>query len=142
MLEFPLRGADVGVSLRPDADLNRGVKDESYILTPSLGGDVTYRPNDWLEATLEATLEREWRRGPEVVVLPDGELQLDEKKPTSLLIDQAFVKFKGFTDPFEVTLGRRKFADDRNWVFDKNLDGALLFDNFSFIVMVNSILEV
>lgn len=117
-------GADASVVIRTDPDLNRGVNDDSSIWAPSLGGDVTYRPTDWLEAQLEATLDKEWRRGPEVVVLPDGELQLDEKRPASLLIDQAFLTFKGFTDPFQVTVGRRKFAEDRNWAFDTTLDAA------------------
>lgn len=117
-------GADVGIALRTDQDLDRAVNDDAYIVTPSLGGSVTYRPNDWLHLQLEGTLDQEWRRGPEVVVLPDGKLQLDEKRPTSLIIDQAFARIRGFAGPLEITLGRQTFSNLRNWAFDTTLDAA------------------
>lgn len=120
-------GSESDIEYRTDPDLNRRNPDDLFIITPELNGYVTYRPNDWLETTLELILEKDFDIKEErVVVLPDGELQFAEARRTSLFIDQAFVSFKNFAGPYEFTLGRRNFEDDRHWLYDTSLDVGLI----------------
>ncbi len=120
-------GTESEVTYRVNPDLNDRVRDDFLIVTPQLNGSVTYRPSDWLETTLEMTIEREFPvQEEQVVTLPDGELQFAENRKTSLLVDQAFVTLKDVTDPFELTLGRKNFEDNRHWLYDTSLDTALV----------------
>ena len=113
------------ITYRTNPDLNKRVKDDFLILTPELNANVTYRPTDWLEATLEMIFEKEIAvREEDRIVLPDGEIQFAEKKRFSLLIDQAFVTIKEFTAPFEFTIGRRNYEDERHWLYDTSMDIA------------------
>ena len=58
------------------------------------------------------------------VLLPSGEIQHAPKRPFSLLVDQAYVRIHGVTDPFEFTLGRKNFEDARLWLYDAALDSV------------------
>lgn len=116
-------GSDSEIIYRLDPDLNKRVRDNSILLAPTLFGIATYRPNAWLESTLEMTLSRPFAVKEESsIILPSGEIRVAEKKYLSLLVDQAFVRFKG--DPFELTLGRRNFEDARLWLYDTALDSV------------------
>ena len=107
-------------------DLNDSLKDESFLLAPTVFGLFTYRPNAWLETTLEMTLEQLIGvKEEDVVQLPDGTLQPKEKKRLSLLVDQALVKLKNL-GPFEVTVGRQNYEDIRLWLYDAALDAFLV----------------
>lgn len=118
-------GSDSEITYQRNPDLNNSVRDNSVVAAPTLFGLATYRPNAWLEATLEMTLERQIAIQEEQrVVLPDGEILLAAKKRFSLLIDQLYVKIKGVTDPFEFTVGRRNFEDARLWLYDAALDSV------------------
>ncbi len=118
-------GTDSEITYRRDPDLNKRVRDNSTIFAPTLFGLATYRPNAWLEGTLEMTLSKEFVIDEQnQVVLPSGEIQRAPKRPLSLLIDQAYVRIKGVTDPFEFTLGRKNFEDARLWLYDAALDSV------------------
>jgi alginate production protein len=92
-----------------------------------LNGFVTYRPTEWLETKLELIFEREFPLLEEDrIVLPDGEIEFAADRKFSLIVDQAFVTIKDFTDPFEFTVGRRNFEDDRHWLYDTSLDGLVV----------------
>ncbi|MBU0665191.1 MAG: alginate export family protein [Proteobacteria bacterium] len=107
-------------------DLNSRVQDDSVILGPNLFGIITYRPNAWLETTLEMRVEQLIAAQEETqVILPDGTVQVAEKKRLSLLVDQAHVTFKE-VGPFNVTVGRRNFEDGRLWLYDAPLDGLIV----------------
>ena len=115
-------GSESDITYRRDPDLNQAVRDNSLILAPQVNGYVIYRPSNALEFMLEMMLEREIATQEEpIVMLPNGETQVAQKRSTSLLIDQAFVRFKTL-GPFDVTLGRRNFEDDRHWLYDTSLD--------------------
>lgn len=118
-------GSDSEITYLRNPDLNNRVRDNSVIAAPTLFGLAIYRPSNWLEATLEMTLERQLAIQEEQrVLLPSGEIQLAGKKRFSLLVDQAYVRIKGVTDPFEFTLGRRNFEDARLWLYDAALDSV------------------
>jgi alginate production protein len=117
-------GSESSIFYRKNPDLNEQVQDDLLILTPEVNGYITYRPTDWLEATLEVILQYEYASQEEfLVILPDGSIQLAERRGLSLLVDQAHVTFK---DKVDLTLGRRNFEDDRHWLYDASLDVALL----------------
>lgn len=116
-------GSESEITYRRNPDLNDSVDDDSLIATPELNAHVIYRPTDWLETTLEMILEREFPIQEEHrVVLPNGDVEVSENRQLSLQVDQAFVRVKQVTDPFELTVGRLNFEDDRHWLYDTSLD--------------------
>ena len=120
-------GSESDIAYRRNPDLNNRVRDDFLILKPELNGTVTYRPTDWLETSLELIFEREFPMLEEDrIVLPDGQIAIAPDRKFSLIVDQAFVTIKDFTDPFEFTLGRRNFEDDRHWLYDTSLDGMVV----------------
>ncbi len=120
-------GSESEVTYRTNPDLNRRVRDNALIVTPELNGHVTYRPTDWLETTLEMVFEREFPvREEHRITLPNGEIETSEDRQFSLLVDQAFVTLKDFTDPLEFTIGRRNFEDNRHWLYDTSMDGGVV----------------
>jgi alginate production protein len=115
-------GSEVQVPYRKNYDLNRRVEDDSAVAFPTVFGTVTYRPNDWLETLVEATLEKPIGiREEEIVVLPDGTLQGKQSKQLALTVDQAYVKVKTPDVPAEFTLGRRAFGNRRTFGGDRSL---------------------
>lgn len=120
-------GSESEISYRQDADLNNQVKDNLLLLLPELNGFLTYRPTEWLEATVEMIFAVEIPAiGQGNVTLPNGDTQFVEGTSVSLIVDQAFVTLKEVIDPFALTLGRRNFEDDRHWLYDESLDVGLL----------------
>lgn len=117
-------GSESDITYRRNPDLNKRVQDNALLLSPQINGYITYRPTNWLEMTLEMILEREVAaQEQKTLLLPNGDIRVAEKRRTSLPIDQAFVTFK--QRPFELSLGRKNFEDDRHWVYDTSLDAVL-----------------
>lgn len=120
-------GSESDITYRRDPDLNKGVRDNTLILVPQMNGNITYRPTDWLETTLELILEKEIAAQEErMITLPSGETRFAEKRRFSLVLDQAYVTIKGLAVPFDFTLGRKNFEDERHWLYDTSLDVALV----------------
>ena len=118
-------GSELEVPYVNNADLDSNVSDDSIILAPTLFGGVTYRPTDWLETRLEATLEKlVAAHDHKFVTLPDGSIQKADPRPWSLLIDQVYAKAKLPKVPVEFTVGRQIFEDARLWLFDGELDAV------------------
>lgn len=114
-------GSESDVSFRKNPDLNRRVQDNLQLLSPQLNGYITYRPTPWLDMTLEMILEQEIAtQETKVLQLPNGETRIADKHRTSILVDQAFMTFKH--RPFDLTVGRKNFEDDRHWLYDTSLD--------------------
>ncbi|MFN0300075.1 MAG: alginate export family protein [Burkholderiales bacterium] len=129
-LELPKRltyqyvyGSESTLLYRRDRDLNKQVRDNSNVVAPNVNGVVIYRPTDWLETTLELIFEREVPIHEErEVTLPNGEVVRALRRRPTLLVDQAFVTFREFTAPFELSVGRRNYEDERRSLFDTSLD--------------------
>lgn len=127
-------GSDTEVTYRRDADLNKGLRDNFVWFAPTFFGFVDYRPSNWLEMRLEATLERIFPiREEDFVTLPTGETVKAEKQRLSLLIDQAYVTIKNVADPFEFTVGRRNFEDPRLWLYDTALDAFIVKHKYGHV---------
>lgn len=115
-------GSESDVTYRRDTDLNQNLRDNSLVLAPQVNGYLLYRPNNAMEFMLEMMLEQEIAAQEEAVVtLPNGETVAAQNRSTSLMVDQAWMRFKT-VGPFDVTLGRRNFEDDRHWLYDTSLD--------------------
>ncbi len=128
-LEFAYAyGSELEILYARNLDLNSNVVDDSLIFAPTLFGLVTYRPTDWLETRFEAQLEQLFavREEETGVTLPDGSIQFPDPKPFTLLIDQFYVKVLPPTVPIEFFLGRRVFEDARFWLYDAELDAAMV----------------
>lgn len=120
-------GSELEIPYVRNLDLNSDVRDDFLFFAPNLFASVTYRPTDWLETRLEATLEQLFAvQEEESVTLPDGSIQFPDPKPFSLLIDQVYLKFTHPTVPIEFTVGRRVFEDARLWLWDGELDAAIV----------------
>ncbi len=120
-------GSSLETTYVKDLDLDTGLSDNSLIFLPSLSGAVTYRPTDWLETLLEATLEKPIVGHEEKsVLLPDGSIQSADPIPYSLLIDQAYLRLKPPSVPVQLTVGRVNFEDHRLWLYDAALDAVVL----------------
>jgi alginate production protein len=116
-------GSESGAFYRRDADLDRRLRDDTLILVPQLNGYITYRPTDWLEATLEMVVEREIPVLEESLVrLPNGETMIAPQRRLSAVVDQAYVTIQNVIDPFDVTIGRLNFEDERHWLYDTSMD--------------------
>ncbi len=120
-------GSESEVTYRRNADLDRSISDDVAFVTPEINGHLIYRPNDWLETTLELIMERPTRiHGDQVFMLPDGDFDNHPDDRASLLVDQAFFKIHNVISPFSVSLGRRNYEDERHWLYDTSLDiGAI-----------------
>lgn len=122
-------GSESAVNYLRNPDLNKTVPDSLLLLTPQLNGIVVWRPVDWLELTLEMIAELEIASyQPEVTVLPNGTQVPDLPTKSYLLVDQGFVALKRVLAPFELSVGRRNYEDERHWLIDTSLDvGSILY---------------
>jgi alginate production protein len=119
-------GSESDITYRPNPELDNRIRDRFVVFAPQINGYILYRPYDWVETMLEMILEREISSHEEsLITLPNGETRVAERRRGSLLVDQAFVTFKHL-GPFEVTLGRKNFEDQRHWLYDTSLDVALV----------------
>ncbi|MBF8305745.1 MAG: alginate export porin [Acidobacteria bacterium] len=110
-------GTDPEMVFRNNDDLDSRTKDKSIFWLPSLSGILTYRPYAWLETTVELQLEKEFRvhEEPQPVATP---------RHSSFLLDQFNFTFKDFTAPFEISVGRKGYEDERRSLLDGSMDGV------------------
>jgi alginate production protein len=118
-------GSESLVDYRRNRDLTKRLRDNSTIAVPEFNGIFVYRPTDWLEATFEGVVGKEFAIQEESQVqLPSGDVVFPPKRRASAVIDQAFVRVHTITAPFEFAIGRRNYEDERHWLYDTSLDIA------------------
>lgn len=118
-------GMESPLTYRRDNDLDEGLRDNSLVFKTKVFGTVIYRPVDWLTATLEMKLGREYPLSEEPqVTLPSGEVRFAQKRSPTLLVEQVLLTAR--KAPWEFNLGRRNYEDDRHWLFDGSIDVASL----------------
>lgn len=98
-------------------DLNGNRDDRTILLVPDLRLALSYQPTRDFQAFISAELLRQFA--------------LDEPRSRnrdwSLEVKQAYLLFRNVVqDRLDVGLGRQRFKDDREWVYDADLD-ALRF---------------
>jgi alginate production protein len=120
-------GSESDVEYRRNPDLNNHIQDNFLIIVPEINAHVIYRPTDWVETTLELILQYEYAaQEQDILMLPDGEVQYAEERGASLLVDQAFITLGKISDPFQFSLGRRNYEDNRHWLYDASMDILML----------------
>jgi alginate production protein len=118
-------GSESDMIYRRNLDLNNRLRDNFLIAQPQINGIIVYRPTPWLEGTLELILEKEVPIDEERrVTLPSGEVVEARKRRVTLPVDQAFVAIRNITAPFDLSLGRKNYEDERHWLFDSSIDQA------------------
>ena len=116
-------GMESPLTYRRNNDLDSGVRDNILLFKSKVFGSILYRPTDWLAATLEMKLGREWAvREEQQVTLPSGDIHYPPRREPTLLVEQALLTVRQVIAPFEINLGRRNYEDDRHWVFDGSMD--------------------
>lgn len=116
-------GTESDITLRRNPDLDTRLLDNSVIMAPQVNGFILYRPTADVETLLEMILEREIAvQEEQTVILPGGGVQSAAKRSTSLVVDQAYVKFYRALGPFDIAVGLKNYEDDRHWLYDTSLD--------------------
>lgn len=120
-------GTESPFTYRRNNDLDAGLRDNSSVFEGKLIGSFVYRPTDWLAATVEMSLAREYPIQEEKdLTLPSGDVIPARRRKPSLLLEQAFLTVRNVIAPFELNVGRRNYEDERHWLFDGSMDVASL----------------
>lgn len=99
-------------------DLDKTEDDDVFILEPVLEVALSYDPTPWFQGFANFRF------------LDEIELDAPEdhtSRDSQLIVAKAFVNFREFADGLSLTLGRQDFEDEREWLYDEDLDGARLF---------------
>lgn len=97
-------------------DLDSADDEDETILDPELSLGILYDQDRWVRAYVEATLSHD-------VVLDSSD---DEDPETTLELEEAYVTLFNETRNAAATFGRWNVSDEREWLFDQELDGAQL----------------
>lgn len=124
-------GSESLIDYRRNRDLTKKLRDNSLIAVPEVNGILVYRPTDWLDATLEGVVGKEFAIQEEpFVILPSGDTVFPPKRRLSAVVDQAFIRVHTITAPFEFAIGRRNYEDERHWLYDTSMDVASIAARF------------
>ncbi|MEN8132358.1 MAG: alginate export family protein [Pseudomonadota bacterium] len=107
--------------LEKNFDLDSDRADDLKILEPQLSLAFSYTPTETLQAYLNIKSSQRF-------VDDDRDKKNNE---TRLEVNQAFLSFSGLFDGSMIKLGRQRFQDEREWLYDEELDGVRLFHTFS-----------
>ena len=99
-------------------DLESGDPDDVSTLEPELEVAFSYDPIEHVQAFLNLELKREF------AVEEEGR---DRDRPIRLQIIQAYIAFKVLFGGVSVQLGRQRFKDAREWLYDEKMDAVRLF---------------
>lgn len=99
-------------------DLDEDEDDDLATLAPELEAAFSYDPNPWFRGFADFELTQD----------VDIEAPSDRDPPDpQFLVKQAFLTFREVFEGLSLTLGRQRFEDDREWLYDEELDAVRLF---------------
>jgi len=103
-------------------DLDPGRRDTESILEPKVALGISYRPDRNFRSFVQLELSRDYA--------------LEERRPRErspkLELTHAFMRFEHWRDNgISLQLGRQRFRDSREWLFDEELDGVSGFYQLS-----------
>ncbi len=96
-------------------DLDRAEDDDVALVPVELQLGLLFDPNDYFEAYLQATLTKQF------VLREEGE---DEDRNTELTLEEAYVTVRQPDWGLSLQVGRQSFEDERQWLYDAELDGV------------------
>jgi alginate production protein len=100
---------------RQNFDLDSKIADDVDLLPVELQLELLFEPSDYLEAYVEATLVREFELREEGA---------GEARETELLIEEAYVTLRDPDRGLALQVGRQTFEDERQWLYDEELDAV------------------
>jgi alginate production protein len=117
---------DTKYNLEENFNLDDADDEDEVTLEPELTLSLSYAPNDDFEAFASAELKREYAFDVS---------EESESDPLSLQLTETYLKFH---ELFEIAggdvnlqVGRQRFDDEREWLYDERLDGARFFYELS-----------
>jgi alginate production protein len=110
-------GADVTLDFESerDFDLDGDVDDDRTTLQPELNVTLSFDPDEQVQVFVESELSKNYS-----LDTPKGEGDED----LVLEIQQAFLYFSDIYDVLSLQLGRQEFEDEREWIYDEDLDAV------------------
>lgn len=104
--------------LEKNFDLKDARDDDVSTLEPRLSLAFSFDPNKHFQAFLNLELSKEF------TLEEEGK---GKKRPTKLVLSQAFISLKEVMDGLSLQIGRQRFKDDREWLYDERLDAVRAF---------------
>jgi alginate production protein len=108
-------------ALKKNFDLRDARADELKTLEPMLSLAFSYEPSETVQAYLN--IEPSYRFADD-----ERNRKKDEER---LEIKQAFLSLQDVFSDTTIKLGRQRYQDEREWLYDDELDGLRLFHTFS-----------
>ncbi|MGH8503567.1 MAG: alginate export family protein [Gammaproteobacteria bacterium] len=113
---------EIEYAFQTNLDLDDATEDDLSALEPGMSLAFSFDPNSYLQTFVDFTLSEE-------LFFEDPEQQEDRTKLES---EQAYVLFKNLlNDRLALQLGRQRFEDERQWLYDEELDAVRMFFRFS-----------
>ena len=109
------------IDIQNNRDLDSGRDDSLSVLDPELSVGILYRATNYFEifSEIEASRKFTLAHGDDISS-PSHDRELNLKQIYFNLEDWPF-------DNLDIRLGRQEFEDEREWLYDEELDGLHLF---------------
>ena len=102
---------------RRNPDLDRRRDDDASLLSPELSLAWSFDPAPAFQAFLNVALSRE-------LVLAEGVAGAGASEDVALEVKQAFVWLRPLPGGLSLQVGRMRFEDEREWLYDEELDAV------------------
>ena len=106
---------EVAYERQQNFDIDRAAPDDVDLLPVELQLELLFEPSDYVEIYLQSQLARQF------VLREEGE---DEDRKTEFLLEEAYVSVKHPDLGLSLQVGRQSFEDDRQWLYDAELDAV------------------
>lgn len=110
-------GAEINLDyeFRRNLDLDKRRDDAVSLLTPELSLAWSFDPDPAFQAFLNLVVSREF-------VLAEGSVGAGVNGDVELEVKEAFFRLGPLPGGLAVQIGRQRFEDERNWLYDEELD--------------------
>ncbi len=112
-------GAEIELTyeFRRNLDLDRHRDDDASLLMPELSLALSFDPDPRFQAFLNVALSRD-------IVLREGVTGSRPSEDVVLEVKEAFLRVRSLPGALSVQLGRQRFEDEREWLYDEELDAV------------------
>ena len=119
-LSFGVR-ASLEYQYEKDFNLESALPEDISIFQPSLSMAFSYNPSDYFSIFVNIDSSGQ--------IVDDQENK--RKSQAQLLLNQAFISFKPFKNSLRINAGRQRIRDNRQWIYDEELDAIRLTYGYS-----------
>lgn len=139
-------GVNLGfeAQLEDNFDLENESSDDVILLQPSLEVAVRYIPIEKLVTFVDFELAREIleeENDVEEQEFPDESDGFVREERTKLQLKHAYIHLNELVNGFDLKVGRQRLKDEREWIFDEELDGIRLYLAYSRFALDFSVSE-